>query len=181
MKPKHLRIETQHQRIARLMLLGWSAERIARKLHCHTRTITRAISTAEFQTLYAQLQRDHLGRVDRHMSALLTGAVEALERMLSNKDWKCREAAVAHILRIHGRFIDRIDLTGQIQHAHDHQGRFTGEVLGTLPDDVMTDEMRAKVRELMEITRKMRQPRILPARLSDTNGTRGHGEDEETR
>jgi hypothetical protein len=174
----NLRVETQRQVIARLLLLGWTAERIARKLHCTSRAVRYAISTDEFQTVYAELKRDHLSRVDRQMSALLLGAVDALGRLLKHQDWRARDAALQHILRIHGKYIDKIDITsqvdhsGRIQHAHDHLGRFMG-----LPEGPMTDELRVKTRELLAAVRKMREPKALPARLTDPSITNGHAHD----
>ena len=55
-RPMDLRYETQRQWIARLLLLGWTAEQIARHVGRTPRAIRYAISTPEFQTLYAQLQ-----------------------------------------------------------------------------------------------------------------------------
>lgn len=170
-RPMGLRNETQRQVIARLLLLGWTAERIARKLHRTSRAIRYAISTPEFQTLYADLQRDHLRHVDRQMSALLLGAVEALMRLLKHPDWRAREAAVEKVLRVHGRYIEKLDISGSlthggtIQHAHDHQGRFTGEIL--TGEIELSDEMRVKARELLEMARKTRALRALPAGLTD--------------
>ena len=182
-RPMNLRVETQRQVIARLLLLGWTAERIARKLHCTSRAIRYAISTDEFQTLYADLQRAHLSRVDRHMSALLLGAVEALDRMLRNPDWRAKSAAVDHILRVHGKYIEKFDVSGSLTHGgtvqHDHQGRFMREG-DLLPADMMTDELRIKTRDLLAEFRKLREPRALPARLSDpSRPTNGQAHDDE--
>ena len=163
-RPMGLRNETQRQVIARLLLLGWTAERIARKLHRTSRMIRYAISTAEFQTLYADLQREHLGRVDRQMSALLLGAVEALMRMLKNPDWRARDAAIEKVLRVHGRYVEKYDISGSLTHRyeHDHQGRFTGEILEGQIE--MSEEVRTKARELLEMARRTR---AIPARLTD--------------
>ena len=77
-----LRKVATRETVARLLLLGWPVERIARRLHCHHRTITRAIASPEFQKRYAELEREHLSRIDRHLKALLDGAMDALEKML---------------------------------------------------------------------------------------------------
>jgi len=115
------------------------------------------------------------------MSALRLGAVEALERMLKNPDWRAKSAAVDHILRVHGKYVERYDISGQLNHSgriqHDHQGRFTtGEIL---PGE-MSDEMRTKARELLAEVRKMRAPRALLPRLTDPSSpTNGHRPDDD--
>ena len=44
----------------------------------------------------------------------------------------------------------------------------------------MTDELRVKTRELLAAVRKMREPKALPARLTDSSSpTNGHSDDEE--
>jgi hypothetical protein len=96
------------------------------------------------------------------MSALLQGAVEALERMLRNKDWKARDSAISHILRIHGKYIDRVDLTGQL----DHTGSVR-HVHAELVEGSMSDEMRAKAMELLKLQRGMLQ-RQLPEKFANT-------------
>jgi hypothetical protein len=172
-----LRKEATRQTVARLLLLGWSLERIARRLHCHHRTITRAISTAEFQTLYTTLQREHLARIDHHCSALLDGAINGLEKMLRHSDWRCRDSAIEKILRIHGKFIERIDVSGSLDHRAQGQ-RGDWELV-----EGMTDEMRQKALELLRLQRGVLQ-RQLPARLTDpdrdgTNGRFISNDDEE--
>ena len=98
-----LRYETQRQWIARLLLLGWTAEQIARRLGRTPRAIRYAISTPEFQTLFAQLQREQLKVLDRRMSRLLLAAVKPLARMLKHSDWRARDAATEKILRMHAK------------------------------------------------------------------------------
>src|SRR6185295_18666938 len=87
-RPMALRTETQRQVIARLLLMGWTAERIARKLQCTSRVIRYAISTPEFQALYTRLEQERYQGIDRRMHALLGGAVDTLEKLLKHPDWK---------------------------------------------------------------------------------------------
>jgi len=89
-----LRRQTQRETIARLLLMGWTAERVARRMGVTARAIRYHISTPEFEALYAKLQREHLGRVGRQLGSLLNGAVDALERLLKNTDWRARDAPI---------------------------------------------------------------------------------------
>jgi hypothetical protein len=151
-----LRRQTQRETVARLLLLGWTAERVARKMGVSARQVRYHIATAEFEALYTKLQQEYLQRVDRQLGALLTGACDALERLLKNPDWRAREAAIHHILKVHGRYIERVDVSGsfdQVRHVH-----------GELVEGQMNDEMRTKARELLALQRGMLQ-RSLPAKF----------------
>ena len=152
-RPMDLRYETQRQWIARLLLLGWTAEQIARHVGRTPRAIRYAISTPEFQTLYAQLQREQLKVLDRRMSRLLLAAVKALARMLKHSDCRARDAATEKILRMHAKYVERIDLTGTLDHtgqvSHVHQ-------LGLGPMDDMTDEQRTLARQLLQSLHRAR-------------------------
>ena len=112
-----LRYERNRQLIARWLLLGSSCERIAKRLHVTARTVRYQITTPAFQELYATLQREHFERLDRKMGGLLMGAVKTLNKMLKDPDWKARDAAVEKILKMHGRFVERLDLTGSLDHT----------------------------------------------------------------
>src|SRR6267378_7998319 len=78
-RPMDLRHAGQRQVIARFVLLGWDAERIARKLGRSARAIRYAISTPEFETDFQRLQKEQFKAVDRQMGALLGAAVGAAE------------------------------------------------------------------------------------------------------
>jgi hypothetical protein len=132
-RPMQLRHVATRERIARLLLLGWTGERIAERLNCSTRQVRYAVATPEFQTLFDHLQKEHFKALDQKMHRLLHGAVTALHRQLKHPDWRARDAAIEKVLRVHGRYVEKLDLTGQV----DHQHRF-----GVLPEAVMTDEMR---------------------------------------
>ncbi len=148
-----LRHETQRQSIARMLLLGWTAERIARRLDCTSRAVRYAISTPEFQTMFETRRREHFATLDRRASRLLYAAVKALFRMLRHPDWRARDAAIEKILKIHGRYVEKLDLPGQlthagtIQHAHEHR-------LGILSEEDMDAETRTKARELLVLVRE---------------------------
>jgi hypothetical protein len=99
---------------------------------------------------------------------LLNGAVDGLERLLKHHDWRARDAAISHILRIHVKYIDRVDLTGSLEHSGNVR-----HVHAELMEGPMSDEMRAKARELLALQKQMF--RQLPARLvSDQPLDRDH-------
>lgn len=134
--PRDLRREVQQRTIAQLLLLGWSVERIARKMGCTGRTVRYAIDRPEFQQLFADLQREHYQRVDRKLGSLLHAACDSLERLLRHSDWKARDAALGHIFAIHGKYVSRYDVSGQVG------VRREGQLV--LPGEAMTDEVRDK-------------------------------------
>jgi AcrR family transcriptional regulator len=160
MKPKDLRRQSQREIIARLLLLGWTAERVAQRLHVTPRAIRYHLATPEFEALYTKLQQEYLQRIDRKLGSLLHGAVDGLEKMLRHSDWRARDAAIEKILRIHGRYIERVDVSGTL----DHTGQVR-HVHAELVEGSMSDEMRQKARELLAMQRGMLQ-RQLPARLT---------------
>jgi hypothetical protein len=132
------------------------------------RAIRYHIGTPEFEALYAKLQREHLQRVDRKAGSLLNGAVDALEKLLKHHDWRAREAAIQHIFRIHGKYVEKIDLSGQLEHTGSVR-----HVHAELVEGGMSDEMRDKARELLAMQRQMFQ-RQLPARLNDPRSDLEH-------
>jgi hypothetical protein len=146
-----LRRQAQQHHIAQLLLLGWTTTRIARKLHVTPRAIRYALDRPEFQTLFAELQQDHAQAVQRQLGHLLHGACDALEKMLRHSDWQARDAAIEKVLRVHGRYVERIDFGGQVRHVQ-------GEPAP------MDDAMREKARELLALQRGMLQ-KSLPDRF----------------
>jgi transposase-like protein len=168
-----LRRETQQRMIATLLLMGWSVSRIARKLHCTDRAIRWRMNQEEFQRLFDEMQQGHFKTVHRKLGGLLHEAANALERLLKHSDWRARDATIQHILRVHGKFIDRIDISGTL----DHRGQVR-QVHGELVEDAMTDEMRTKARELLAMQRQ-KFAKQLPARFAhrDENDplSRDHG------
>ena len=64
-RPMSLRHETKRQVIARLLLLGWTAERIAKHLGCTARAVRYAVAKPKLQELVLALQnvaRSQAGR-----------------------------------------------------------------------------------------------------------------------
>jgi hypothetical protein len=154
--PGDLRRQSQRETIAHLLLLGWPVERIARKMHCTGRAVRYAIDKPEFRVLFEQFQHERLQRVERQLGSLLNGACDALDKMLRHPNWQARDAALNHILRVHGRYIDKIDVRGHLDHAR--------HVQAELVDGQMTEEMRTKARELLALQRAM-YAKQLPAKF----------------
>jgi len=161
-----LRRQTQRETIARLLLLGMTAERVARKMGVTARAIRYHVSTPEFEVLYAKLQGEYLQRIDRKLGSLLNGAVDTLEKLLKHSDWRARDAAIQHIFKIHGRYIDKIDVTGNL----DHSGRIHHVQAELVDETPWTDEMRDKARELLRLQREMLQ-RQLPAKFVSSHNS----------
>jgi hypothetical protein len=173
--PRNLRHETQHQLIARLLLLGWTGERIARRVGRSSRAVRYTISTPRFLELFDRLQQEQLKSLDRKMSRLLHSAVKELAKRLKHKDWRARDAAAEKILRMHAKFVERIDITGSVDHkgaighAHQHQ-------LAMGPD--WTEEQRTVARLLLQ-SMKPTQQRTLPPVFA--RGLSRHEQDQEDR
>jgi len=165
-----LRHEAHRQLVARLLFLGWSGERIARKLHCTVRSVRHCIATPEFQSVFADYQREQLATVDHRMAALLGEAISTLDRLLKHPDWRAKDAAIEKILRIHGRYIEKLDLVGRVEHQHTVATPSGGVLFGELPEALMIAETRGKVRELLMLLRAQRQPRPIPPQLTPQNG-----------
>jgi len=152
-----LRRAAQRARIARLLLLGLSSEKIGDHLGCTARTVRYVLSSAAFKEFYATLERDHFDALDRRSRRLLELAIHTLQRQLRDPDWRCRASAIEMILKVHGRYTEKLDLSGNLQHtgaiAHAHQHQ--------LKESDMTDEQRTAARVFLQ-SLKSTQPRALP-------------------
>ena len=165
-RPMDLRHAAQRQVIARLLLLGWSGERIARRLGCTARAVRYCIAGEEFRALFAERQKEHYQRIDRRMGALLDAALTTLLRQLKHADWRAGDSAAEKILRMHGKYIEKLDILGRVDHHHS---------VSELPEIVMSDETRTKARELLALWRQHQPRPELPPRLTQQNG----GQDDE--
>lgn len=152
------------QRIARLVLMGDNAEQIARKVGLRPQTIRWHLVQPETLRLIDDLQRDQMAVIDRRIRALLGAAIDALARALRSPDWRCRDAAVEKVLRLHGRLVERfsatLDHTGSIAHVHQRGP-------GVMALDDMTPRQRELARQLLMETRKALPPRVVPGILRD--------------
>ena len=70
------------------LFLGVKTDRIAKKLHCSAETVGDLMATAEFQTLYAEYERQQKKAVDQWMPRLLLASIEPLAKMLKHTDWR---------------------------------------------------------------------------------------------
>jgi len=82
------------------------------------------MATPEFADVFKELQEEHFKHIGRKMDSLLLKAFDTLHRMLSDPDWKARDAAIEKILRVHGRYIEQIAISGHVHYSgdvqHDH-------------------------------------------------------------
>ena len=62
----------------RSLFLGVKTCRIAKKLHCSAETVRDLKATAEFQTLYAEYERQRMKAVDQWMPRLLLASIGPL-------------------------------------------------------------------------------------------------------
>lgn len=140
---------------------------------------SRAVSTAprsqsvtpspppEFEQLYAELQKSYLDRVDRQANALLGEAIRALARMLKHSDWRARDQAVQHVLKLNNRFVEHVNVTGQVAHLHHSQ-------LGLVPMDDLSESERDLARQLLTSIRARQTTKALPPRLTSTTDDDHH-------
>jgi len=143
-----LRLEAQRRRLVRMVFCGWSQEKIARKMGCTARSIRNQIASPAFQDNYAKYESEQMAIVDRSMPRLLLASIDALHRLLTHKDWRAQEAGLNKVLMPYGRVLERL----LDQRRQDPPG--TVRMLP--PMDDMTDEMRAKARDLLNIVRHTR-------------------------
>ena len=144
--PSDLRRQVQQRTIAHLMMLGWTVERIARRMHCTARAIRYAIDKPDFQQLSAEMQREASAIMHRKMTSLLGGAVDALEKLLKHPAWQARDAAIEKVMRVHGKIIDDVDVRDTVT-------RVEAEVV---PETGMTEQMRRRAMELLALAREQR-------------------------
>src|SRR5262245_30068863 len=107
MRPTDLRTEAQRQLIMRMLLLGLTAEQIARKLNRTARTVRYQIASPKFQAEFERFQAEYFKALDKKMAHLLREALRALAKNLKHPDWRCRDAATEKVLRMHGRYIEK--------------------------------------------------------------------------
>jgi hypothetical protein len=160
-KPMELRLTARSEVIARLLLMGMTASEIARQLKVKRDRIRYHVSTPEFQALALALHKEHLDALDKKINRMLFLAVKALEKNLKSKDWRCRASAIEQVLKMHGRFLERISITGSLDHQHQHKH---AHAVGIVSEEAMSDRQRDLTRELLQ---SFRQPRALPPGLHD--------------
>jgi hypothetical protein len=106
-RPMHTGMDTQYQRAARMLFLGWSAIKMGRALGKSTRAVRYMIGTPAFQALYANYEAATLARVDRRLPRLLEASLDTLERLLRAGNWKAAETVL-----IHSKVLERLATVG---------------------------------------------------------------------
>ncbi len=168
------RDQATRQMILRLLMLGWSQERIAKKLHRSARQVRYIESRPSFVAEFEALQREYFRGVDQQMRRLLKSANLTIKRLMKHKDWRARAWAVEQTMRVHGRYLDRLDLTGSLTHTVEGQvDHRHAHVVGYIPPEQMTPEVSTKVRELLALTRPK------PPGNDKLLGMNGNGHDED--
>ena len=92
-------------------------------------------------------------------------------RLLRHPDWRARDAAIEKVLKIHGRYIDRLDIVERVDQTPSNQLTF---------DRPMTAEMRTHARELLRLYRAQQAlppPRLLTDTLSDDGAASSAGKE----
>jgi len=167
------------KKLARLLLAGQTLVEAGQRLKKSRHYLLSITQFPEFQAYMADLEQDYFSALDRKIKNTLDLGVNALIRQLKNKDWRARDAAIEKVFRLHGRYIDRVDLRGSLNYTgqitHDHQL--------SLDDTTMTDELRLKAREVLALVRQQQAPKALPPRFTDSQLTHhspnGSGQDDD--
>src|SRR5262245_37480183 len=161
-----LRHAGRRQRIVRLLWMGWTASQIADRLGCSVRQVQYLMNTPKFQADFDAYQKAQFKLLDHRLRSMLDTAVLTLLRLLRHPDWRARDAAIEKVLKIHGRYIDRLDIVERVDHPASDELTL---------DSPMSDEMRFHVRELLRLQRAQQvlpQPRF-PYTLSDDGAAAG--------
>ena len=145
-RPMEQRLEVQRQRIARLLFLGLNAEAIARKLGRKAQAIRYACAQPEFKTFFDAFQREQFAAMDLRLKGMLDTTLRQLSKLVKHPDPQVRLDANEQVLRLHGKFVQRIDVSGTLAHT-------TQAGWWQTPLDDMTEEQRTLARQLMKALR----------------------------
>jgi hypothetical protein len=91
-----IRMSTQFETVARLLLLGWTATQIARHLHVTPERVRYTIAKPEFEKYALALHKEHLQALDRKIGSLLYSAVKRSRKI---SDPKTGDAGRRQMLR----------------------------------------------------------------------------------
>ena len=140
--------------MARMFLAGRSVAEVSRRTGKGVGHLMKLAATPPFRRYYRRLQVEYFRMVDVRIHRLLDSTVSALMVQLRNRDWRAVDAAIEKVLRIHGRYIEKIDVG--VHHTSDVvEHHVKGAIaLGVIPDAVMTPEIRKQARELLSATRR---------------------------
>jgi hypothetical protein len=133
---------------------------MSRILRFNETSLYRLFHDDTFIKYLDELEKDLFRAVDKRISLLLLETVATLRRLLRHQDWQANIEAVDRVLRMHGRYIEKLDIRGTVQHAHSGTVGVVGAI-GHLSEEEMTDEMRDHARALLKGARK-----IIPIKAS---------------
>ena len=146
-----------------MMFQGLSTAQCAKALHCSAETVRDLSATPEFQTLYAEYERQMMQTVDRAMPRLLLMAVVAMAKLLKHPDWRARDSAVTKILTLHGPLVQHL-IAQRLHQIRGHVPGATTEVMEL--DDFAAEKIVIEPATCSMLARTARQPRMLPNRLT---------------
>jgi len=135
--------------VARLLFQGLPTTKIAKRIHLSTESTRDLMNTPEFLEVYRKYETEQLQVIDRAMPKLLLEALVALAKLLKHPDWRARDAAIQTIIRPHGSTLERIAGYGVPR-----RGGSLSDPNTVIPAEAMSDEMRQKSRELLQLSRK---------------------------
>jgi hypothetical protein len=144
--------------LARLLIMGYTIQVAARKLKKDYTHLRKLACLPEFKAYLQELERDYYTALDTKIRHLQGAAVKTLEKMLSDRDWRARDAAAEKLLRLNNK-LDRLQVSGSIDHQHAHQHAHAHAVM---TEDAMSPRQRELARELLT---SMHQPKALPPPL----------------
>jgi len=160
----HRGIETLQRLVARLMVCGWPATKIARRLHRTPRAIRYLVGTPEFGAVYAQYEAEVLEVEDRKVRRLWPTTVRRLLRLLKHPDPRIALDAIDQVHTMLGPLIERHVAQALERPAGSRSGFVAeGNAAGVIPAEVVTDESRELARQLMRSIRAAQPQRDLPA------------------
>src|SRR6266446_1394493 len=106
-RPMHRGVETLHQLVARMLVRGWTATKIARKLSRTPRAIRYLVGTPEFGAVYAKYEAEVLDVEDRKVRRLWPTTVRRLLRLLNHPDPRIALDAIDQVRTMLGPVLER--------------------------------------------------------------------------
>ena len=144
-----MRREIREKQVVRGLCLGLSTPQIAKQLHVSSDTVRDLAATPEVQTALAEYERDHFEALDRRFRYSMNLAMEEFVRQLKKKNWKAVERMLTET-GILGRMMEYY--LGKLERGSRSVAQ--ANPVGVIAPEAMSDEMRQKAREMMQLARK---------------------------